>query len=417
MENVTHALAGALVAEIALGLRHRRAPTSATLARHAYAVSAIANNVPDADILYDTILTKGKLGYLLHHRGYTHTAVVGVALGLLVAGAIIALARVRNRAFSASEERFLLGLGALGPLVHVSMDGWNNYGVHPLWPFYDGWLYGDTIFIVEPLLYVVAIPPLIMLRRARWWRGLLGLLLVAMLALVWLVPRVVPLPLRISLTVVAFVTGAAAFALSRRSGLWPNRLLAVGGWAFVVVTFATTSAMARARVHARVAAEDPASRLVDVALTPMPANPLCYYAVAIGESGGDVILQYSVVAPIPALRDASACPAPFEHTTAPRLPPEAPADPGTRPLGTFRGSVAELRELARRCDVGAALRFMRAPFWVERNGQLIVGDARFDRDEEIDFAEVVMPPDSAGVTCPRNVPPWTPPRRDILDGP
>jgi inner membrane protein len=39
------------------------------------------SNLPDLDALY-TGITGGKLGYLLHHRGHTHTLVGAVAIGL-----------------------------------------------------------------------------------------------------------------------------------------------------------------------------------------------------------------------------------------------------------------------------------------------------------------------------------------------
>jgi ribosomal protein L28 len=42
-------------------------------------VSILANNAPDLDIVYIGI-TGGKLGYLLHHRGHTHTLVATLVL-------------------------------------------------------------------------------------------------------------------------------------------------------------------------------------------------------------------------------------------------------------------------------------------------------------------------------------------------
>src|SRR5262245_49296316 len=137
MENLAHALAGLLVAEAAIVWRDRREGREPTahFSRLALLTSALSNNVPDADLLYVGI-TGGKLGYLLHHRGHTHTIAVGVLLGALVAAAVIAWVRWRGPALDRTDRAWLLMLGAFGPVVHVGMDAWNVYGVHPFWPIH-----------------------------------------------------------------------------------------------------------------------------------------------------------------------------------------------------------------------------------------------------------------------------------------
>jgi hypothetical protein len=79
----------------------------------------------------------------------------------------------------------------------------------------------------------------------------------------------------------------------------------------------------------------------------------------------------------------------------------------------FRAPVSELRQLAERsCNAAAFLRFARAPFWLSEPSVLTVGDLRFDNQRARGFAEMDVPrPEPA---CPRFVPPWTPPRRDVL---
>ena len=79
MDNVTHSLAGLLLAESMTRLRARR--TTGESPNRLGAVVAISSivaaNLPDADLFYSGI-GGDRLRYMLHHRGYTHTVVVAV---------------------------------------------------------------------------------------------------------------------------------------------------------------------------------------------------------------------------------------------------------------------------------------------------------------------------------------------------
>ena len=84
MDNVTHSLAGLLLAESAVRLRaHRTGEEPSPRFRLVAALSSmLAANLPDSDLFY-TGVGADRLVYLLHHRGHTHTvliAVLGAAL-------------------------------------------------------------------------------------------------------------------------------------------------------------------------------------------------------------------------------------------------------------------------------------------------------------------------------------------------
>lgn len=433
MENVAHALAGLLVAKGVVALRERRegAAPSPRFAAHAAWVSAIANNVADGDLVL-VPLTGGKLGYLLHHRGHTHTLLVGVALGLVVAMAALALWRRRpGEAATPVDRLWLLALGALGPVVHLGMDGWNTYGIHPFWPVDDRWVYGDAVFIVEPLLWLAAVPVLFRDARSRLARVLLGLLGALGLALPWVVPGFVPLENRLALLVFGAAMAALAWRLPARGRVVASLL------AFVAVpaVFLGAGVAARGVVARTTVAAFSGETVVDVASTAWPSNPLCWSAIAMTTSaGGDLVLRRASVALAPSLLPLSRCPRSEGTTTAPMLPvaPAPPAPPVEvapappvevppappvedrvlRWEGETRTPLARLRQLGERCDVAAAMRFIRAPFVVERRNDgesgFVVGDLRFDRDARLDFAEIALP--SEVPTCPRNVPSWEPPR-------
>ena len=90
MENITHSLVGATLAELAL-------PAAATPAQRRlfYAAGIVAANLPDADLLYTSIIAP-PLGYLLHHRGHTHT-VVGLAVQAALIGVVCMLPALARR--------------------------------------------------------------------------------------------------------------------------------------------------------------------------------------------------------------------------------------------------------------------------------------------------------------------------------
>ena len=67
MDNLTHALAGMLLADVTLLVVTPRGETiDPKLRRRARWASAIANNLPDLDFVLRR-LTPGRVGYLLHH--------------------------------------------------------------------------------------------------------------------------------------------------------------------------------------------------------------------------------------------------------------------------------------------------------------------------------------------------------------
>src|SRR3954470_13259214 len=124
---------GATLAELAL-------PADATPAqrRTFYVPGIVAANLPDADLLYTSILAP-PLGYLLHHRGHTHT-VVGLAVQAAIIGLLCLTPALRSR-IGAARARFAWLVG-LGLASHLLLDSWNSYGVPPFWPLVNRWFYG-----------------------------------------------------------------------------------------------------------------------------------------------------------------------------------------------------------------------------------------------------------------------------------
>ena len=154
MDNLTHSLVGLLAAEAVVRLRERYGPLRAGTQSAIYVLSIVGNNLPDLDFSYSRISGK-TFGYLLQHRGYTHTLPAAVLFALLLIAGAFAWAKRRREAFGRADGLLLCAVALASPLLHIAMDYANNYGVHPFWPFYDGWLYGDSFFILEPSFWLV----------------------------------------------------------------------------------------------------------------------------------------------------------------------------------------------------------------------------------------------------------------------
>src|SRR5215213_566537 len=98
MVNVTHSLAGLVLADAAVRLRAHRTGAEPSPRFHAFAAisSMLAANLPDSDLFY-TGVGGDRLSYLLHHRGYTHTVVIAILGAALTWGAAWLVWRWRAR--------------------------------------------------------------------------------------------------------------------------------------------------------------------------------------------------------------------------------------------------------------------------------------------------------------------------------
>ena len=408
MDNVTHTLAGLLLAEGALQLgraRTRREP-SGRLRTVAAVVGAVGANLPDIDVLYTT-LSGDRLTYLLHHRGYTHTVVVALvgAVGLWALGRWALRRRAAGAADLADGDGRLLALALVAVASHLALDWTNNYGVHPFWPVSNRWHYGDAVFIIEPWLWAVAVPTLLLATRRRAGQVALVLVLVAAIGLAWGVPLVA------RGAAAAVTLGAiAAFLLTRRLRPAVRPALAIAAWLTVELTFVAGTRAARAR-FATLGARD-------VVITPGPSNPLCAGALVVERAGVGAGARYRLttasVAALPAVVPVERCAAPSGGATLGMRPAARPALAGVAWGESWEAPLAELATLARgSCQAAAALRFMRVPFWVPRGADsVVVGDLRYDRSPGDDFAELTVARRPA--TCPTGVPPWEPPVARLL---
>ena len=404
MDNVTHALAGLLLAEATVAAVARRtgdAP-SAGLRRAAIAIGVVGAELPDADILYAgpvlDLLGMGQLGYLLHHRGHTHTLVFGLAAAIV----LWAIARLARRGQPSVERRALLALALAATLSHVLLDWTNNYGVHPFWPASNAWHYGDAVFIVEPWLWIAALAPLLLLARGWVGRVLLGVALGGIVVAAWGTGQV-ERGVAVALTVGAagWLGVVAAAPAARRV------VLGLLAWLAVEGAFFTASARAERAVAAAVG-----PTLRDAVLTPAVGDPRCVRAIVVELDAGTYRVTRATVAPFPAVRAAADCRDAGDALAPGALASTRAATPQLRWGGEWSAPAAELATLAgERCEIAAALRFIRVPRWSRSpSGDAYVWDVRYGRGG---FAGIVAPA-VRPARCPSPVPPWEMPRGDVI---
>ena len=399
MDNLTHSLAGLAIAETALRLRPSK------LRGPLYTASLLANNFPDLDSAYASFLSK-PLGYVLHHRGHTHTFLSLIPQALLILLAMFAYSRFRKQKWERGDWMQIALLTCLGIAVHIALDSLNSYGVHPFWPWNNSWYSFDAVFILEPAMWLSLAPPLALAAPGKWRKAVYWGLFLAALGLVWGV-SFVPLTMKIIYTLLAvgFVASALYFDATQRIIISICYCLILAS-SLVIISQAVGGA-----IRANAEQGNPEWTVEDVVRTPDPANPLCWNIIVIGSTSppnADYWVKEGRFRLPLVPRDSEICEHdPFSDKSAQvKALPLFPAGElsGIIWRHEFRRPLKELQDLARSsCHFGAFLQFARAPFWHRDGDKLYFGDLRYDRDASRGFSEFETLPT---MPCPGNLPGW-----------
>lgn len=387
MDNLTHSLAGALIGEATSDFTSEpRRTTRRTLVMVA---SIIANNFPDIDGVYTRIMPP-PLGYLLHHRGHTHTLLGLIPQFIFIFGILCIFKGFRSELRDRTSRKLTIFVVVLGLLTHMLLDSWNSYGVHPFYPFSTNWFYGDLIFIVEPYIWFSFAIPLFF-TLAKWWTRW------PILAFVSVVPIIAAFNNLLTWYAVAAVFSyALLLAFFTQRGKSPTKKLAagvVGGLLFIALQ-AYSAIQVRAQLRADFKPNSPTHKILDYVLSPLPANPFCWSVIQIeADSTNDrYVTEGKVRSSWPSVLTVESCltfrPAP-SHSVS---------------------SLSMIKEIVERdCYVDAWLRFARAPYFAADQ----VYDLRFNRDGMTNFSRMQV--SSTTRECPRFTPPWSRPRQDLLN--
>ena len=395
LDNVTHSLVGIALADLTLR------GSSKGERRLAAGAALVAANLPDIDIAYSA-MTPPPLGYLLHHRGHTHTVLGAVLLTAALVMAYRQLPALRKWRMGDRLRLWLLIAVALAS--HLLLDALNSYGMHPFYPVNSTWYYGDAVFIFEPCLWMLLAIPVALNARTRRPR-------VAAIVPILIFPVVMAFTGILSIeSVVLLALVGVGFALltkrisprARAAAALAASLLVVGGFLFASgIARRTAVPLLRAHIH---------GQLVDVALTPNPSSPICWAVIGVerNDSNGEYVLWRGTLSLQPAWKSPATC---ASHRFA--------ISSRTRVIGRgelvltdeIHQPLGRLQELARTdCWVRAWLRFGRAPV-IERGA---IFDLRFAQRVGPRFTYMPIGASRTREGCPAYVPGWGMPRADLI---
>lgn len=363
----------------------------------------MAASLPDLDLVY-TGIVEAPLGYMLHHRGHTHTWPGLLALGGLLLFALWLWPAAR-RALAEARSR-LLWVIAAASVSHLLMDAANSYGTHLFYPFSSAWSYGDAVFILEPWAWLLPGVALAMNARGRIGRWLVLVLTVVPTAGLTYVGLVAPVA-----AAALLAAGLAAAAISRRWLPGRRATAALGAMGALFLGFAGLSRLADSA--ARPALATGGSELLDLVLDPNPAAPWCWSFLTVERSRQgqqeELVSRRGALSLLPSLLPAAGCATHRLFVAQAQEPAIASTTPAIAFQQEWRSDLAALRERAvGDCRTAAWLQFGRAP-WL---GADQIADLRYQNPMRGNFSAMTLRPPSPD--CPPKLTSWEKPRRDLF---
>jgi inner membrane protein len=278
MDNLTHSLTGLVIAKAGL---ERLSPGAAT-------VCVIAANAPDFDAL---VLLTGRWPYVQHHRGITHSIVGVLILAVLVPTVFYVgdflLAKLRKRPRRIRYAGLLLA-SLIASATHPLMDWTNNYGIRLLLPWSGKWFYGDLVFIIDPLIWIVlGGAGFLLASRTKAQLTVWSIMALILTLLILLLPQRREAVPHVAAFRVGWVLILAGLFFARRARLGERfgKSLALAAMAIVLaywgaLGFAHKRAYGQAQVIANAIAAQQGEVLSQVAAMPALADPIHWQCIS-----------------------------------------------------------------------------------------------------------------------------------------
>ncbi len=140
MDSITHTVLGACVGEAIAGKK---------LGKHAMFWGALANNIPDVDVI--TSFWMSQADGLLAHRGFTHSILFALLFSPLLA--FILVRWHKNKQMHFRDWLFIFGSGMF---IHIFIDALTCYGTGWYEPFHHHRVTMNVLFVADPF-YTIAL--------------------------------------------------------------------------------------------------------------------------------------------------------------------------------------------------------------------------------------------------------------------
>lgn len=140
MDSITHTVLGACVGEAIAGKK---------LGKHAMFWGALANNIPDVDVI--TSFWMSQADGLLAHRGLTHSILFALLFSPLLA--FILVRWHKNKQMLFRDWLFIFGSGMF---IHIFIDAMTCYGTGWYEPFNHHRVTMNVLFVADPF-YTIAL--------------------------------------------------------------------------------------------------------------------------------------------------------------------------------------------------------------------------------------------------------------------
>ncbi len=397
MDNISHSLISiAVAATVSRKSSHR-------VRKAALWTAFIAGNLPDIDIVTTIMGNHAKLVYLLHHRGHTHTILYVLLTGLLIGWAATWFLKKRDPNIEQGTTKTLLITAVSCSALHLFMDWWNNYGVHPFYPFDNKWYYGDAIFIVEPIIWVSLAPLCFFLSKLKRYRLLTLLLPTGAIFLASI------LELSVTAVTISLIFAATFIWEWKKPRHHPSLMICAASLLafFVGAQFAKRSGSSKPAVPN-------GAILLDTAVSPAPANPFCWKFYTMSLDGKDYVVRTGVASLLPNFVMPSNC---FINRGSEKTVSFSAVEGSTDDVwleGEYRIARENFTRALSNCEFRALMIFARIPFIVkDETEETVFGDLRFDNEKGLSFSEFSLNRDADCVGL--RIPPWVPPRQDIFE--
>lgn len=227
---------------------------------------------------------------LYFRRGHTHGILAMLVLPLLLAGAVCLWQRWRGAGRAPDDGPpfrpiVILALAFVAVWSHPLLDWLNTYGVRLLMPFDGSWFYGDTLFIIDPWLWLLAVSGIVLARS--WSRSALAgwLILLAVSSGLVLGTDFVASGVKLFwLLGIAVIIGLRLRAGSDRMAI----AVARGGLLILLLYIGAAYSLARV-AEAALQERLPAASVLQA--NPVPGNPLAHRLLAVEST------QYHILSP------------------------------------------------------------------------------------------------------------------------